>query len=87
MNLYSIEVKVCATVYVKANSEAEAMARLKAEGNCWDLDASMDVSELEFNNPALPEISVSPAMTCYGPWNDDGTDGVDVAEENIPEND
>jgi hypothetical protein len=81
VNLYSIDIKVVATAYVKANSEEEA--REKAKGLHMDgLEVSGDplISERRYDDPELPEISLSPAMTIYEPL-----DHIELAHENIPE--
>lgn len=77
MDLYAIEVKICGTAYVKANSKEEAMAKLKAaEGNegRWDIDLECNVGLF---SPG--EISFSPAATCYGLW--DETVEADLVDE------
>lgn len=68
MPIYSIDLKVAATAYVRANSKQEAIDALRDEiGNFCDLD-DFEISDLAFNNPELPDISLSPAMTVHGPW-------------------
>jgi len=75
MNLYSIDIKICATAYIKAKSEAEALAKLKAhygEGDGAELPIGetehLTVSGRTFLDPRLPEISISPAITFHGTW-------------------
>lgn len=79
--LYSVDIKIIGTAYIKAGSakQAREMARnLKMEG----LEVSGDplISGLEYSHPDLPEISLSPAMTLYGP-----TGGVELVEGDIDE--
>lgn len=70
--LYRIDVKVCATAYIKAKSQAEAVTKAKAlKGRCIysGLDEfDIPISGLAYDDPALPTLSVSPAMTCHGIW-------------------
>lgn len=79
MPLYSIDVKICGTVYIKAKSKKEARKKLKKhhdsaiystnEGTIGDIYGdSIPFSGAHFDSPGLPEISLSPAMTFYGPW-------------------
>lgn len=72
MNIYSIDVQVCATAYIRANNEKEA--RKVAEGlqdsspDILDAGGDVEVSGLAFDNPDLPDVSLSPAMTIHGVW-------------------
>jgi len=68
MPLYSIEVPICATAYIEADNPEEA--RKKAErlkGACLVLQdaggSTVPISGLRFDDPDLPKISLSPAMT------------------------
>ena len=71
MNLYSTGILIAATVYIKAENEAQALEKLKAagyterEGAFFDFDGEA-ISGHNFENPELPEISLSPMMTCRG---------------------
>ncbi|MBY0560148.1 hypothetical protein [Hyphomicrobium sp.] len=86
MNVYSVDVKICATAYVKANSEEEALAYVKGlDGQALETTGSVgdvEVSGLSLTSPDLPDVSLSPAMTCYGVW--DAETVPELAEEGIP---
>jgi len=76
MPLYSIDVKICGTAYIKAESEAEAMAKTKRLKDAWissdprDGGGDIPISGAPFNSDDMPEISLSPAMTCCGLWDE-----------------
>ncbi|MEY3083681.1 MAG: hypothetical protein RJA94_3666 [Pseudomonadota bacterium] len=69
MNVYRIEVKVAATMYVKASSEAEArrFARnfdktgVQIDGN----ETYVPVSGKVFDDPDLPVVSLAPWGELY----------------------
>jgi hypothetical protein len=76
MPVYRIDVQIAGTAYIKADSEAEAAEKAKtlndttlmlqnvlAEG-----ENEVPISGRQFNDPDLPEISLSPAMSCHGVW-------------------
>lgn len=85
MNLYSVQLTINATAYIKAESAQEALEIARDE---YASETTEDVggycSELEYDNPELPDVSLSPAMT-FG----DKIEAADVelAEEDIPEGD
>ena len=70
MNVYAIDVPVFATIYVKAKDTAEAgkiiaenmdrMIGLHVEGGWAD---GLEISGDAFDDPTLPSIHLSPAMT------------------------
>lgn len=65
MNLYSIPMTVYATAYIRAETPEAAMEI--AEG-LTDLSIEeVEVSGLQFDDPDLPDISFSPAMTIGEP--------------------
>lgn len=69
MTIYSIELKVCATAYIRAESKKEAIQALKDEIGINGCDyADLKISDARLNDPDLPAISLSPAMTVWGPW-------------------
>lgn len=71
MTIYSIDLKVAATAYVRANSKEEAIKALKDEIGKHGTDIiDFETSERKFDDPELPDISLSPAMTVWGPWGD-----------------
>ena len=73
-DLFFVEVKVAATVYVKASSSEEAEAKFRK----WmDTDRNLfadcqkgegDFCGLAFDDERMPEVSLSPVMTLHGPW-------------------
>lgn len=76
--LFSVDVKIAATAYVRATSKAEAKRKVRGLKNQgFELpdahsrfeDLEIPISGRDFSDPDLPEISLSPAMTCHGQWN------------------
>lgn len=86
MNVYRVDMLVCATAYIKATSEAEALKMARAlDGQCpaiLDSGGDVAVSGLNYNDPALPDISLSPAMTIHETWNDAEPE---LIEEGVPD--
>lgn len=74
MSIYQIDLKVAATAYVRANSKEEAIQALKDEIGKHGTDIiEFETSTRKFDDPELPDISLSPAMTVlgpFGPWSD-----------------
>jgi hypothetical protein len=69
MAVYSIDLKVAATAYVKADTKEQAIAALKEEIGKHGTDFSdFEISGLPLDSEDLPDISLSPAMTVWGPW-------------------
>lgn len=72
MNLYSIDIKIYATAYIKAKTANEALVIAKNLKD-WDLeleedrDADLQICSLPFADPELPGISLSPFLTIHGP--------------------
>lgn len=67
--LYSVDVKVYATVYVRGETKAQARQRLKAflqENECLEVAQGGVVTGRPFD-AELPDASMSPAMTLVGP--------------------
>lgn len=85
MNLYSIDVQIAATAYIKANSEAEARAKaaaLKDENPAiLDSEGDVEISGASFDDPSLPDVSLSPAMTIKGLW---PGDTCELQQTNVP---
>jgi hypothetical protein len=87
MNLYSINVRIYATAYIKADSEREArrIAR-ELKGDVLQLredeDAELPISDRQYDDPDLPDVSLSPAMTIHGI---DRGEPIELSEENIDE--
>jgi hypothetical protein len=74
-NLYSIDIKIYGTAYIKADSEEKALEIAKSlhmDGIELreDRDAEIPITGQRFDDPDLPELSLSPAMTLYGPDED-----------------
>jgi len=75
MNLYSIDVRVYATAYIRAGSEEAALAIAKGlKDSALELNeqwgGDMVITGLTFDNPDLPDVSLSPSMTIIGPADD-----------------
>lgn len=68
IKLYSVEIQICATVYVKADSPQEARLKVaQFSDDTFEFDGE-HISRRRFDDPLLPEISLSPAMTACGLW-------------------
>jgi hypothetical protein len=73
--VYRVEVELRATAYVRADSEEAALARLRGfdkdslEIGRRDQQIGEDlwISGRQYDDPALPEVSLSPAMTFIVP--------------------
>lgn len=62
--LFQAEIVLNATAYIKAETAEEARTKLTAWIEEWDVELEGDgISDLMFQDPDLPEVSVSPAMT------------------------
>lgn len=88
MNLYSIDVRLYATAYIKAETEAEAQAiannlatTIEFSDRAQEVGDGIEVTGESFNFD-MPDVTLSPAMTLVGP--DEG-DKVTLAEELIPD--
>jgi hypothetical protein len=72
MKLYRVEIQVCATAYIKADSEeaARAIAAKEFDLACIDSDDGGDIPicGAAFADADMPAVSVSPAMTTHGIW-------------------
>lgn len=63
-NTYAIELKLCATAYIKAESKAEAISMLRT---AIDERHGSDYGDFEIDDFDA-DITLSPAMTVWGPW-------------------
>ena len=65
MQLYIIDVTVHATAYIQANSAEDARSKAKAmlKDTSLEVDGDERISGARFDDPNLPEVSLSPAMT------------------------
>ena len=82
MKLYQVDVTIAATAYIKAESETDAIrkARQLIGGTLEVQDGKYDgveVSGLSYDNPELPDTSLSPAMTIVS-VSDDSVEQFDV---------
>ena len=95
MKNFQIDVKIAGTVYVKAETEEEALLLINKHfpsGSLQFLEVAEDrgapnndpdniyVSGLPFDHPELPIVSISPVMTIHGPWFHDHVVLYEVAE-------
>lgn len=70
MNVYSIDIRVAATAYIKASSRAEAIAKARGlHGDCLNVEdpaqSDVEISARRYDDPDLPEVSLSPVMTLW----------------------
>lgn len=69
--VYSVDVRIVGTVYVKANSRNQAIGKVrgfKLSGiEVSDGQGDIPISGAMFDSPELPDISLSPAMTIHDP--------------------
>jgi hypothetical protein len=71
--IYSVDVIVYATAYIRAGSPEEALEIAKGR-TMTQFDFSLsdpDVSNLKYDDPDLPDFSLSPLATYHGPHPDD----------------
>jgi hypothetical protein len=91
VNVYSIDIKICATAYIKAETEEQAMEIAKrefVENSGMELPDNLDwlempITGMDYDSPDLPAVSLSPAMTFHGLF--DETTTPDIAAEDVPE--
>lgn len=73
MPIYRVDVRVYASAYIRAKSKREALkiARgLKDHGPMIeDGGGDVPITDLEFADPELPPVSLSPCMTIAGATN------------------
>jgi hypothetical protein len=86
MNVYSIDVKIYATAYIRAETQEQALEiarELKDTAlNFPDyVDSDPMISGRQYDDPDLPDLSLSPIMTIHGP---DAEDTPNFVEELIP---
>jgi len=82
MKVYRIDVQIAGTLYVKATSEKAAreiatdatdMVCLEVEDVCSEIE----ISGKQYDDPDLPDVSLSPAMTVHGIWPGTGVERAD----------
>ena len=62
--VYSADLRVYATVYVRASSEREARKMIRQKlGDSLEAGGSDDICGLPYAHPELPDVSFSPMMT------------------------
>ena len=84
MNVYSVDIEIVATLYIKAENEEEALLKAKPMSEAmFDLDNSSIFSGLSFDHPDLPEVSLSPAMTGQG-YYDEVNPNIELVAEDVP---
>lgn len=70
--VYRVEMKLVATAYIKATSPSAAMKIARRLRNQCpmvnDHGGDIPISGQKFDDPTLPEVSLSPAMTINGIW-------------------
>jgi hypothetical protein len=88
-DLYSIDIQLCGTLcgtlYFRASSANQVREIVEGLKHTAlfvqdDGNSETEISGLSKDDPALPDISFSPAMTVYGVWPDEGPVLVEVAE-------
>lgn len=86
MNVYSMEMWLAATIYVKAKNarQAKKLAKAWAEDTYEFSADEVQISDKSFSNPDLPEVSLSPAMTGWGFVGGKRATPA-LAEENVPD--
>jgi hypothetical protein len=61
--VYSCDVQIAGTAYVKASNKTEAQKKLRAfVDSCIEVHGP-EISDQRLDDPDLPEVSLSPAMT------------------------
>lgn len=68
MKVYRIDVKLCGTAYVRAKDEKDARRKAKEFSKEWFEVRGDVVSHLSFDDPRLPDVSLSPAIAGHGIW-------------------
>lgn len=65
--LYQADIWLCATVYIKAQNDADAADKVRGFTDSeFHLQPGGIVSDRRLADPDLPTISISPAVTSYG---------------------
>jgi hypothetical protein len=71
MPIYSIAVTIYGTVYIRADNPQDAFVKAASLENALlevsDAGSEVTISGAKLTDPALPAISLSPAMTVIGP--------------------
>ncbi len=85
MKLYRVEVEIAGSMYIKAESEekAQTIAREQHGKGIYlykGMDTEIKVSGLLFQDPNLPDISLSPCMTLIRSYNEGEMEEADVLQ-------
>lgn len=86
-NLYTVDLMIAATVYIKADTLDEAKTKLrdlhqKALELGEDSHQQVPISGASYDSPKLPEASLSPAMTIL--VNGDDVGSLELTQEGVP---
>lgn len=69
--IYSMDVQMVGTAYIRADSPEQALAIAKEKLSYLGIEVhGKRISGKRFNDPTLPSVSLSPAMTIVGPFVD-----------------
>ncbi len=72
MPIFSVDVRVAATAYIRAATPEAAMEIAKGlEGTMIDVSGDSMISDLKLNDKDLPNVSLSPMMTIQTPFDDE----------------
>jgi hypothetical protein len=83
MKVFSIDVRMVATAYIRAETHEAAVELVQRQLHETGLDLEVGymndvpISGLQYHDPELPEVSLSPAMTIVGPADDDALEMVE----------
>ncbi|MFB2553934.1 hypothetical protein [Ensifer soli] len=66
-NIYSADIMICATVYVRAATREQALQSIANMDRGLELREGGIISGRGYDDPRLPDLSLSPAMTVYPP--------------------
>lgn len=86
-NLYSVDLMIAATVYIKADTLEEAQTKLGQLHHTAlelreDRHQQLPITGCSYDNPQMPKVSLSPAMTVHVEQND--IDALELNEEGVP---
>jgi hypothetical protein len=78
MTVYRVDVQIAGTAYIKAENEEQALEKAKELNDATievpllggqDVPAAdVTISGRRFEDPKLPEVSLSPMLTVHGVW-------------------
>jgi len=84
--VFSIDVEISATAYIRAATPEEALKKARALAGVIEVKAAeglqqVEISGVPFDDPTLPEVSLSPAMTVRGIDPEADLDDLDVTHD------